>query len=179
MGRPRTIDRERLLDAAEIVVARSSAGALTFGTLAAEAGVPKASIQSAFGTREALIDAMLNRWLMREQGRFEAALGEGTSPRDRTLAHIQTTADEPPEDSSRIAPLLAALVEAGTDSPSSAQWYASRIGDLAAVTQEERRLRIAFLAAEGTYYLRHLIGFEMTESLWHEIFQDLREFVSD
>lgn len=178
MARPRTVDRERLLDAAETVVARSSAAALTFGSLATEAGVPKASVQSAFGTREALIDAMLNRWLGREQARFDQALAGATEPRARILAHIQTTADEPPEESKRVAPLMAALVETPDRNSSSAKWYASRIGDLSADSEEARRLRIAFLAAEGTYYLRHLIGFEMSDDVWREIFDDLRNLAN-
>lgn len=176
MGRPRTVDRERLLDAAEAVVARSSAAALTFGNLAKEAGVPKASVQSAFGTREALIDAMLGRWLSREERRFEQVLDGATDPRARVIAHIQTTALEPPEESKRMAPLMAALVGSNDQSSSSARWYGARIGDLTADGDEARRLRIAFLAAEGAYYLRHLIGFDIGNDLWRDIFADLTAF---
>ena len=61
MVRPRTIDREYLLNVAEDIAAATGAAGLSFGSLAAAAGVSKASVQSAFGTREALIEAMLNR----------------------------------------------------------------------------------------------------------------------
>ncbi|MET0285229.1 MAG: TetR/AcrR family transcriptional regulator [Polyangiales bacterium] len=177
MARPRTIDREHLLDVAEGIVAGASAATLSFGNLAAAAGVPKASVQSAFGTREALIDAMLDRWLAKEQQRFDAVAGQARSLRARVRAHIQTLADEPRETSSRMAGFLAALVGSGEQSESTARWYHARIGDLSAKTREQRRLRIAFLAAEGAFYVRHLAGVELRDATWREIFSDLLAFV--
>lgn len=177
MARPRTIDREQLLDVAEAIVSEASIAALTFGSLAKRAGKPKASIQSAFGTREGLIGAMLDRWLAREQARFESELQGAASDRERILAHIRTTSSEPREESRRFAPLMAAVIGNTDETFSASHWYASRIGDLNADTEEARRLRIAFLAAEGAYFLRNLIGLEITDSVWSEIFDDLRDFV--
>jgi len=177
MARPRTIDRERLLDAAESVVASGRIAGLTFGSVAAASGVPKASVQSAFGTRESMIDAMLERWLQREQQRFGRAAGARPSARKRMRAHIQTTEEE--EAGTRMATLLAALAGSGDQSASTAAWYASRIGTLTAKTAEQRRLRIAFLAAEGAFYIRHLVGFPIDDRLWHDLFKDLRAFIDD
>lgn len=178
MVRPRKIDREQLLDMAEEIIAAASPSGLTFGSLAAHAGIPKASIQSAFGTREALIDEMLARWMRAEQQRFNRNLGTSTSHRDRVLAHIQTTADDAPDEGSRVATLLAALAGSGEQSASTTRWYQSRIGSLTATTDEERRLRIALLAAEGAFYLRHLTGYPISEELWRTIFDDLLTFTS-
>ena len=177
MARPRTVDRERLLDAAESCVAAGRIAALTFGSVAAAAGVPKASVQSAFRTREGMIDAMLERWLGREQQRFERAAGTRPSARKRMQAHLETTEEE--ETGSRMATLLAALAGSGEQSASTAAWYVSRIGSLTAKTSEQRRLRIAFLAAEGAFYIRHLVGFPIDDSLWHELFKDLRAFIDE
>jgi AcrR family transcriptional regulator len=177
MSRPRTIDRARLLDAAETIVAKAGAAGLTFGSLAVAADVPKASIQSAFGSREALMDAVLDRWLTREQARFDAELGGRTSGRDRMLAHIRITSELTREESTSVAALMAALVSAGEAETSSTRWYRARAGTLEANTEEARRLRIAFLAAEGAYYLRDLFSFDMSDELWREIFHDLRQYV--
>lgn len=176
MPRPRTIDRERLLDSAELIVAKAGAAGLTFGSLGAAAEVPKASIQSAFGSREALMDAVLDRWLTREQVRFDAELAGRTSERDRMLAHIRITSELTREESTSVAALMAALVSAGESETSSTRWYRARAGTLEATTEEARRLRIAFLAAEGAYYLRDLFGFAMSDQLWREIFGDLRKY---
>ena len=177
MARPRTRDRERLLDAAESVVTAGRIAALSFGSVAAASGVPKASVQSAFGTREGMIDAMLARWLEREKQRFDRAAGARPTAQKRTRAHIQTT--EHDDDGSRMATLLAALAGSGEQSASTAAWYAARIGNLSARTSEQRRLRIAFLAAEGAFYIRHLVGFQISEALWHDIFSDLHALIDD
>jgi AcrR family transcriptional regulator len=179
MARPRTLDREHLLDVAEELVAESNAANLTFGSLATAANVPKASIQSAFGTRQGLIDAMLERWIKQEKARFEAAVGEAPSRRERIGAHIKITAEEPAEANSRVASLLATLAGSGEQSESVANWYDGRIGSLTARGADERKQRIAFLAAEGAFYMRHVVGYEISDKLWAEIFRDLRVFVAE
>jgi AcrR family transcriptional regulator len=176
MARPRTLNRDRLLDAAEGIVAKSGAAGLTFGSLAAAAEVPKASIQSAFGSREALMDAVLDRWLIREQSRFDTELAGRTSERDRMLAHIRITAELSREESISGAALVAALASAGEAETSSTRWYRARAGTLEAKTEEARRLRIAFFAAEGAYYIRNLLGLPMSDELWREIFSDLSAY---
>lgn len=173
MARPRRIDRAHLLERAEALVAAEGAAALSFGRLASAAGVPKASIQSAFGTREALVEAMLDRWLRAEQQRFANLAGPTPSPLARVLAHLRSVGTETPEASSRMASLLAALTEAGLASESLAAWYAARIGDLSAAGAEARRLRLAFLAAEGAFTMRHLAGVRIRDEVWQDVFADL------
>lgn len=177
MARPRTLDRERLLDAAEVIVVDAGAAGLTFGSLATAAEVPKASIQSAFGSREALMDAVLDRWLTREQARFDTELADRTSDRDRMLAHIKITAELTRKESISGAALMAALASAGETDTSFTRWYRARAGTLEGATEEARRLRIAFLAAEGAYYLRNLFSFPMSDQLWRDIFDDLEMYV--
>lgn len=173
MARPRTLNRERLLDVAEGIVAKSGAVGLTFGNLATAAAMPKASIQSAFGSREALMEAVLARWLVREQARFEARLGERSSDRDRMLAHVRLTAELTHEESTSVAGLMTALASVKDAESSLARWYRARAGTLEAKTDQARRLRLAFLAAEGAYYLRYVFGFPISDEMWNEIFSDL------
>lgn len=175
MARPRTINREHLLDLAEVVVAESGAIGLSFGALAVASGLPKASIQSAFGTREALIEAMLDRWMAQEQRRFERVAGPAPRAPDRIRAHVQTTAEESDVSMRRMATLLAAMVGSAPQVERAIAWYASRVGDLGATTDEARRLRTAFLATEGAFFLRYLIGYAMSDETWRQIFDDIQE----
>lgn len=177
MARPRRIDREQLLEQAEAIVAAEGTAGLSFGRLAAAAGLAKASVQSAFGTREALIEAMLGRWLRAEEERHARLAGPDPTPRDRVLAHVRSVATETREASSRMATLLAALTEAGLASTTLADWYASRIGDLSAEGAEARQLRLAFLAAEGAFSMRHLAGVPIRDEVWEELFRDLERVV--
>jgi AcrR family transcriptional regulator len=174
MARPRSIDRDRVLDAAEAVVSRSGAGALSFGAIAEEAGLTKASVQSAFGTRAALIDMLIDRWMSQEEERHRAALGEAVSAGARLVAHLRTTlADMLDDNGQRVSTLLAVLAGEGEHSASMRAWYLGRLGDLAAATDEERRRRVLYLAAEGAFFLRCLVGLPVSEVIWRDVFADL------
>jgi len=173
MVRPRTIDREHLLDMAEAVVTESGAIGLSFGAVATASGLSKASIQSVFGTREALIEAMLDRSMAQEKLRFREAAGPAPSARQRIRAHVRVTADESTVSMRRVACLLAAMVGSKQQMSRVIEWYLSRLGDLNAATEEERRWRIATLATEGAFFMRYLIGFPIPDDLWHQILQEI------
>jgi AcrR family transcriptional regulator len=175
MSRPRTLDRERLLDVAETIIKDTGAAGLSFGSLAAASGVPKASIQSAFGARDALLDAILERWLAREQARFDVELAGRASDRDRVMAHLAVTANLTPDEGKAAAALMVALARANREQSNVSQWYSARVGTLMAETAGERQLRTAFLAAEGAYFLRYLFELPINDRLWREIFSDLEE----
>ncbi len=180
MARPRTIDREQVLDAAEKVVSADGVAALSFGSVAAEAGISKASVQSVFGNREAMIEAMLERWTSNEQSRFEAEVGDERSSAKRIATHIRLTATEIDEVNSRTEALLAAaLSRSGDQSRSVTEWYKSRVGQLKVGKDLSREERVAFLAAEGALFLRHFIGFDFSEEVWGEIYADLENFAAE
>ncbi|MGQ3294545.1 MAG: TetR/AcrR family transcriptional regulator, partial [Shinella sp.] len=60
-GRPRSIDRDKVLDAAESIVVESGAAGLSFEAVARAAGITKGGVQYCFGTKENLIRAMIER----------------------------------------------------------------------------------------------------------------------
>lgn len=177
MPRPRTIDREHLLDIAEELLAKSGGSGLSFGALAAEAKLPKASIQSVFGTRENLIELMLDRWMADEKTRFDECAGSNPGKQRRILAHVQTTEEESANSMRRVATLLAAMMGTTQQIKRSIDWYATRIGDLNAVNEEDRKLRAAFLATEGAFFMRYLIGFDVSDEVWSEVFKDIKQMV--
>lgn len=62
MGRQRSIDRDKVLDAAEEIVATQGAAGLTIDAVAKAMGISKGGVQYCFGSKDALIDAMFDRW---------------------------------------------------------------------------------------------------------------------
>lgn len=80
VGRRKTIDRNSVVDAAEALVAERGSSALTISAVAEVAGITKGGVQSCFGTKEALIAAMLDRWMGDYERCFEAALGDERNP---------------------------------------------------------------------------------------------------
>jgi AcrR family transcriptional regulator len=65
--------RERLLDAAAVVVRRDGAQALTLDAVAAEAGVSKGGLLYHFKAKRDLLDAMLEGWLEEFAAEIDAA----------------------------------------------------------------------------------------------------------
>lgn len=162
MGRKKTIDREQVLAAAERLVAERGAGSLTIGLVAEAAGIAKGGVQSAFGTKEGLIAAMLKRWLVDEQQRFADKAGEHPTPLDRAWAHLQTTR-RTMATQARVASLLAALVQSPEHLTGARKWYQDRVGDL---------------AAEGAVFLRHLRLLPIDQKARDDIFSDLYALLS-
>lgn len=174
MARPRSVDREQLLDVAESVVASAGAASLSFGSLANAAALPKATVQTVFGTREAMIEALLTRWMAREAEAFQALLGSDKSAAARLKAHLQSTQQE--EDVGKaVAALLAALFGNGDASAAMQNWYWVRMENLNADDFESRQRRLAYLAAEGAFLLKNLVGLDIDEDKWNSIFRDIEE----
>lgn len=172
MARGSKISREALLAAAEQLVETKGASALTFGELAAAAGVSKGGVQTMFGTKEALILDLVQRWLDREQAAFRTALAAQATP-DKTLAHIEQTKALDSEAHAKIAALLTVATHSPEHTGMAREWYAERSDAFRANTPEERRRRLAFLATEGAYFLRFLVGIDFKDSDWDELFGDI------
>src|SRR3954464_176448 len=65
--------RDRLLDAAAVVVKRDGAQALTLDAVAAEAAVSKGGLLYHFKTKRELVQAMIERWRAEFQPEMEEA----------------------------------------------------------------------------------------------------------
>lgn len=178
MARPRTVDREGVLRAAEQVLAEKGVSALSFGSVATAADVSKATVQSIFRTREGLIEAMLERWTLTENARLDDAVSSDSSLNERIAAHVRLAGTEPPESSARTAALLAALSGAGEISHSVLRWYEDRVGAFTVDGPLSQSQRVAFLAAEGALFLRYLIGFPFSEAVWADLFTQLEEMAN-
>lgn len=177
MVRPRSIDREQLLDLAEGMVADEGAASLSFGSLAKAASLSKASVQAVFGTREAMIEALLSRWMAREAKTYQAILGDERTADARLKAHLQSTQREASNVSRTASALLATLASSGKASSAVQNWYRTRMDDLEASDPESRKRRLAYLAAEGAFFLRNLVGVEIDDHKWDLIFRDIEEMM--
>jgi len=169
---PRPSRRAALLEAAVEVIRRDGAHALTLDAVAAEAGVSKGGVLYHFGSKRALIDGLVKRWL----DDFEAQLGDGNVAAAYVRASDLSGAS--PAVSASEFGLLAALIEepqvlevarerhakwmermvAGGTSADDAWlvrlaadglWYSDLLG-IAAPQGEERRRLIARLMALAT-----------------------------
>ncbi|MDN2566496.1 TetR/AcrR family transcriptional regulator [Aquibium sp. A9E412] len=178
LGRPRTIDRERLLDAAEEIVTQSGAAALTIDAVARAAGVTKGGVQYAFGSKEALIQAMFDRWDQTYEAIFRSMAGPDATPAQAVRAHVEGIYGSDDNAHAKAASLLAALIRTPEHLAATRAWYRQRIAALDLDREEDRRARLAFLAAEGAFMLRFFGLMEIDEAEWRDIFADIRRFTA-
>ena len=80
-GRPRLVDRERLLDAAERAIRRHGPK-VSLEQIAARAGVTKPALFAHVGDRRALVHALSERLLARIESEVRAALAAAAGGRD-------------------------------------------------------------------------------------------------
>lgn len=158
MARPRTIDRDAVLDAAQRVVARDGAAGLTLEAVAAEAGISKASVLYDCGTKQALMKALIERRIAAEDGRIgeiEARLGPvpDAAIRARLGSELRDLTDE----DRSVALSLCALVAQDADLRAPIQeMMRRRIAKVLETSTQPRGALLAFLAIEGLMALEWL-----------------------
>jgi AcrR family transcriptional regulator len=107
---PPASSREVILDAAEAVVLESGAGHMTLDAVAAWAGVSKGGLLYHFPTKEALLKAMLERFIKQiDETRKKKAKGLKKGPGREIKAFILSNADRDPKKEQIGSALLAAV----------------------------------------------------------------------
>ncbi|MGF9564853.1 TetR/AcrR family transcriptional regulator [Neorhizobium sp. JUb45] len=158
MGRKRVIDQQAVLDAAERVVGRDGAANLTLDAVAREAGINKASVIYDHKTKQALVEAVVDRAFERDNAhhaRIEDGIGE---PEDRPIrARITAAAEPPPEEFRAVALNLSAALalDAGLRRKMQTN-QASTITRIVEASPSPRGALLAYLALEGLKFLEHL-----------------------
>lgn len=159
MARKKTIDNDQILDAAETVLLNSGVHSFTLDAVAVEAGISKGGLVYRFPSKDHLIQTLLQRELTRfSQQAEQQSLRYGDIPGADMLGHITAIGQETDETASRAIGLLTALVHAPAMLAPVQAFYRSQLARLAQATPLTKRLRIAFLAAEGAFLL-HGTGF--------------------
>lgn len=168
MGRKRTIDQQDVLDAAERVVARDGAARLTLEKVASEAGVSKATVLYDFKSKQAVLEAVVERAFERDNalhGRVTAQLDQA-GQRSTAISRIVAAAT-PPTEAFRNAALnlSAALVLDPALREKMQANQASVIQSLETTEASPRGALLAYLALEGLKLLEHFDfhNFEDTE----------------
>jgi len=181
MGRRPSIDREQVLEIAEKIVADRGAAALTIDAVARAAGISKGGVQSCFGTKEAMISAMLDRWVHDYAEDLKTALSnvDDAAPQARVAAHVAISLDEDADSSARSSALVAGLIQNPDHLGSVQSWYAERFAGLFEQRASARALRIALLATEGAVLLRHFGLAKLDDAQWGTLREDIETLVRD
>jgi len=173
MGRTRRIDRDKVLDAAERIVAEEGPSSLTIDAVAKAMGITKGGVQYCFGSKDALVSALLTRWSAEYDADVAGRAGPDADIHTRLWAHVAATAAMDEWASRKAAGLMAAMMQSPAHMADTRAWYNSRLEGLDTATPKGRRARLAFVATEGAFLLRHLGLMDMDDGLWAELFADI------
>ncbi|KAA5604239.1 TetR/AcrR family transcriptional regulator [Roseospira marina] len=177
MGRPRKIDRDKVLDAAEAVVGDVGAAALSIDAVAKAAGITKSGVQYCFGTKQQLIDAMFGRWETEFTQEVAELVGPNPDPISFIRGHIEATMRTDEVENARSAVLMAALLQTPEQRQRTQDWYRERLDALDVSTNLGRRTRLAFLASEGLFILRCCGLMDVSEAEWASAYKDILDFL--
>ncbi|WP_193179551.1 TetR/AcrR family transcriptional regulator [Nisaea sediminum] len=163
VGRPRTIDREAVLDAAQTVAARDGAAYLTLEAVATEAGISKASVLYDYKNKQALMKAMIERRIAAEDARIEeikSRLGPdapNAAIRSRLIAESRELSDE---DRAVTLSLCASVAGDADLREPVREMMARRVTRVRDTSENPRGAMLAFLAIEGLMALEWLSLYE-------------------
>ena len=169
MGRRNTIDRGHVLEVAEQIVHEQGAGALTIDAVAKAAGITKGGVQSCFGTKEGLVEAMLARWMDRHDAEVASKAPEDPSFLDLLRLHIKMTGSDDVDSQRRVAGLLSVLLQSPAHLERVRGWYADRT-QFGSKKNAGSDAELAFLATEGAFFLRYLGLVDYSDQQWRRIF---------
>lgn len=173
MGRRRTIDRDKVLDAAEAIVSAVGAAGLTIDAVAKAAGITKGGVQYCFGNKDGLIDAMMERWFNQFDNAVAAKVGDASDAPTAMRAHAEVTEQMNTAENARTSGMMAALLQREEHMEKNRLWYRGRLDSLDLTTDEGRQARLAFLATEGAFLLRSFGFVDMEDAEWRDIFGDI------
>ena len=172
-GRPRTIDRDKVLDAAEAVVASTGAAGLTIDAVAKAAGITKGGVQYCFGNKEKLIEAMFHRWGEGFEREVMGFVGDDPDAGAVIRGHIEASRRSDKAEDSRSAVMMTALFQSPEQIAKTRAWYNSRLAGLDLASPEGRRLCLAFLASEGAFFLKAFNFVDLDEKAWSDLFGEI------
>lgn len=151
MARPRVIDQNDILDAAEAVVIRNGAAQLTLDAVALEAGISKASVIYDYKSKQQLIKAVIARRINREKKRIQTITDMLGNVPDVTVRGLIAAASEVPDNDLRaVARNLAAALAMDDELHSVIEnYYHHIIASVMETSDNPTKGLLSFLALEG------------------------------
>lgn len=171
MARPRTIDRNIILTAAEDLLTETGGLYFTLDQVAHRAGVSKGAVTNAYPTKSQLVGAMLKREFDRFREDRATYIREGAAY-PLVEAHIAASESVNETFKARAARLIAAVAHEQEHIAIIQDLYANLLQDLAGDSRTARQGRMALFAIEGAFLMRGLGMVTLTDDEWHQLFED-------
>jgi AcrR family transcriptional regulator len=175
MARPRTIDRDGILDAVDTLLVENRGKSLTIDKVAQRAGVSKGGLIYIYPDRETLIEAALAREIARFRTATERHLPRGTLSGSTAEDLLRAFATESLNEDDASLGKLAYLVVALLDTPERLAPFRAFYDDLLAVLMQSGtrpEVSMRFFAIEGLSFLRAFQVARIPQDLWEKVIGD-------
>ena len=179
MGRPSSIDRNAVLNVVESLVREQGTAGVTIGAVARAAGISNGCVQSAFGTKEQLLQAVFDRWTADYEKGITQIAGRAPSVREAYAAHVEITRATGGGHVDRAAGMMATTLSSPKIQAQVADWYMARLGLANFSSESGRQARLAFIAAEGAYLLRAFGVLNVSDGEWALLFEDIEKLLPE
>jgi AcrR family transcriptional regulator len=153
----RNSHRETLLDAAEAIVTEQGVGELTLEGVAARAGVTKGGLIYHFKTKEALLQALVERLIEHIEARYrEKTAVQGENLKVLLITMVNDTFDMSREEKTLMANLLAAVSNYPNQLAPVQHMYERQIHDLTRASEQAGLALMVSCALDGIVFLELL-----------------------
>jgi AcrR family transcriptional regulator len=179
MARTKSIDRDRILDAVEGVIAERGAPALTLDLVAERAAISKGGLTYTFATKEEMLSALLDRDISRcRSGLDAAAVRRRPTPYPELVALIDACRDGRCPSRSKTSNMLAAMIHAPASIEPSRTMYKRMINRFPSDKPGDRRARVAFMAMQGMLMMQGMGLIELPPKMRRNLCDDLVRLVT-
>lgn len=172
MGRYKKLEKDDLLDAAENLIRDRGAHSLSIGNVALMAKVSKGGVQSNFGTRENLVNALLDRWDETLKQTTQDLRKAEDCPASELKVRMQAARNVNAKNPDHHAAMMALIVQSNDLRTRSQDWLAQQMSWIDTSTAEGRSDRLALLLNEALIVLQSLKITPLSNDDWERVFDD-------
>ncbi|WP_240224990.1 TetR/AcrR family transcriptional regulator [Rheinheimera hassiensis] len=175
MGRKKVISTDSILDAAEQVMSQIGVAKLTIDAVALQANVSKASVLYVHKTKQALLEALVTRAMLRDDEiHRQAEQSLGDIHNIALKGRIEVAKTPPPEEFRPVALNLSSAMILNTELRKTMQSHQSQmIGRILASSEKPRGALLAYLALEGFKFLDFLDFYKWSSQERQQILQEI------
>lgn len=177
MSRPRHIDPDTILDAAETVILRDGLAKLTLDAVSQEANVSKASVLYDLKSKQGLVRAIVSRRLSRDQEALETAIAACSRSSNPPLAGMIALTREKISERDRVITigLCAAFVQDEEILQQVRTYYKSLSDRIQEASDNKKSATLAHLALEGLRSLEWYDLYDLTPAARTQILDEITQ----
>lgn len=177
MGRYRKLEKNDLLDAAEKLIRERGAHSLSIGNVALMANVSKGGVQSNFGTRENLVNALLDRWDVSLWKATQDLRNAADCPDTELALRMRAIRNADAKNPDHYAAMMALIAQSNDLRARSKDWMLQQMSWIDTKTAEGRNERLALLLNQALIVLKSLQITPLSDDDWEDVFEDFSHII--